>query len=471
MTTTHRFAAFVCMSWFVGTSSAHADEPSSTLPAVTPKRYDVGSRSYGTTPENEPPSYVRRLSAIMVKVFHHVDWLDVGLEQRFRFEYHENDFTRNIDAQDMPLLLRTRAYVGLTKALDPFRFVVEVQDSRRGNSQFAKDDRDVNLVEPIQLYGALYFDKAFGTTLPISIRAGRMAFEQVDRRLVARNNWRNTTNTFQGGRIVWGRPSDPVQVDLFALQPLERQLDELDRAREGLWFFGVVANVRIASPHVVLQPYYFVSKQLPRDGVNESEVHAPALRGYGLISNTGFDYDASVVLQFGNSQGLEHRAFGFTAEVGYTVKLPRKMRLSASYAHATGDRDPDDGRNQRFDRMFGFARPFSNNLYFQWENLRTPKVRFEVEPHSRFRLDAGYGAFWLDSPTDRWNNPGLRDKTGASGQFIGQEADVQTRLKVFPQVDVNVGYGFFAPGEFPRNLGRSRNTHFTYIEFILRAFP
>lgn len=458
--------------------SDDAEHPESTLPdgdaapdaIPRPRNYHVAPRSFGTRVESEPPPYVRTLSDTEFEALRAVDWLDVGLDFRSRFEYHENDFTRPVDARDFPVLVRTRAYLGLRRVIDPLQFAVEIEDARRYNGSFPLDDKDVNVVEPIQLFGELYFDRAFGVDLPLSVRLGRMAFEQVDRRLVARNGWRNTTNTFQGARVVIGRQSSPVQIDAFALQPLERRLYQLDRPQSGQWFFGVVTNIRLWSPHVTFQPYYFSVRQLPREGATEREIHSPALRAYGLIGDTGLDYDASGVVQFGENQGLAHQAFGFTGELGYTARPLWNMRLSATYAHATGDRDPDDQTSGRLDRMFGFARPFSNNIYFSWENLRAAKARIEIEPHSVLRADAGYGAYWLDSPTDRWNAPSLRDPTGASGRFLGHELDVRLSARILPQVNLSAGYAFFASGEFPINQGRARSTHFTYLELIVRAF-
>jgi hypothetical protein len=435
-----------------------------------PRNYHVEPRSYGTRVESEPPPYVRTLSDTGVEALRSMNWLDVGLDFRARLEHHENDFARPSDARDSPLLVRTRAYLGLRDVIDPLRFAVEIEDARRFHGKFPLDDKDVNVVEPIQLLGELYFNRAFGEDLPLSVRLGRMAFEQVDRRLVARNNWRNTTNTFQGARAVVGRQRGPVQIDAFALQPLERRLYELDRTQRGQLFFGVVVNIRLWSPHVSLQPYYFSVKQLPREGATEREIHSSALRAHGLIGDTGFDYDADGSMQFGENKDLTHRAFGFAGELGYTVRSLWSMRISAAYAHATGDKDPGDLRSGRFDRMFGFARPFSNNLYFSWENLRAARTRIEIKPHPILRADAGYGAYWLDSATDRWNAPSLRDPTGSSGRFLGHELDVQLRAQLLSRIDLSAGYAFFASGEFPVNLGRARSTHFTYLELLVRAF-
>jgi hypothetical protein len=471
-----------------GTGLGHADPPphppvdsepttiaatpgAAEAPPPPPPSYDRPARSYGTKNEPEPPPYVRPLAKTGVAALAGVDWLDVGLDHRTRYELHNNDFNRNVDQRDESVMIRTRAFVALRDVLDPVRFTIEVEDARRYASAFPEDDRDVNTLEPIQLYGELYFGKRFGMEQhPISVRAGRMAFEQVDRRLIARNNWRNTTNTFQGVRTVVGQTAGPWQVDAFALQPLERLLDDLDERREGQWFLGAIGTIRRWSDVATLQPYYLHLRQAPRDMIAERQIHSPALRAFGMIGDTPLDFDVQGVVQFGNHQGQKHRAWGLTAELGYTFEHAWKTRVHASYGHATGDRDPTDDRNQRFERMFGFARPFSNNVYFLWENFRLAKARIDLRPEPRLRVDFGYGAYSLDSATDRWQNPGLRDMTGQSGRFLGHELDLQIQTRLVPRVDVNSGYLVFVPGEFPSNLGRDNTTHFVYVEVSVRAF-
>ena len=184
-----------------------------------PRRDDyVEPRSYGTKRESEPPPYVRNLSVTGLSGTSELDWLDLGFEQRSRFELRENDLRRPRQVTDHPLLLRTRAYLGIRKILDPFRFAVELQDSRRYFTQFDRDNRDVNELEPIQAFAELYFEDGLGKGRPLSIRGGRMAFELLDRRLIARNEWRNTTNTFQGVRVSLGRDQNDWSADLLGLQ-------------------------------------------------------------------------------------------------------------------------------------------------------------------------------------------------------------------------------------------------------------
>jgi hypothetical protein len=176
--------------------------------------------------------------------------------------------------------------------------------------------------------------------------------------------------------------------------------------------------------------------------------------------------------QFGEDGPRSHRAQALIVDGGYTVKHPWKPRLSASLLYASGDRSPADTANQRFERLFGFARPLSASDYIQWENLKSPKVRLEFAPTSSVRVDVGLSGYWLASGTDRWNATGLRDASGASGTYMGREFDVRVRFPAGPHVGMNLGYARFEPGGFTRaTSGRSDVSEFLYVEVSFDAFP
>lgn len=484
--------------------------------------YYVERKSYGTGRETEPPRYVKQLNKTWLKeydTFADVDWLDVGLDYRFRYEYRDNDFRRGRDTIDEPILLRTRGFVAIKNILDPLRFTLEVEDARRNHSQFTRefDTRDVNYAEPIQAYAELYFKETplgkddLGNERPLSVRVGRHAFEYTDRRLLARNEWRNTTNNFQGVRTIIGQQKNDWQLDLLALKPVQRftnQLDEVDHAQD---FYGVIGDWRRWSEVVTLQPYYYLLKQ---DGNKveydangraaaantkiDREIHTAGIRAYGVVGKTGWDYDVSYAKQWGNQDRLsnagafiaelDHDAYAYNAEVGYSFNHPWKPRLSAFYGVASGDKNPTDGKNNRFERLFGFARPWSNNDYFQMENLVAPKVRVEFDPQVSWleglKVDAGYSWYRLDQERDRWNGAGLRDNTGRSGKDVGEEVDIRVRFPINKYIAANLGYAHFWAGDFTKSTtrngsiggtnqadpGRRDNSNFFYTEISVSAF-
>lgn len=452
------------------------------------------SSSYSTQPESDPPRYVRNLSKTGIEAFKDITWLDVGLDHRTRYEFRSNDIRRTDLRLDQPFLLRSRAYVGIKEILDPVRGAVEFQDSRRYNGDFPHDDRDFNDYELIQAYGELYFKNALGEDdrkqqRPVRLRVGRMAYEALDRRLIGRNEWRNTTNTFEGFRLNLGQEANDWEVDLWAYQPVKRLLTEFDQRIENQWFYGAIGHWRKWSDIITLQPYYMgLTQDGSKTGQIDRHIHAPALRGYGKIGDTGLDFDFNLIYQFGRNGTQEHEAHAYLTEVGYTLKHSWKPRISAFYGYASGDRNPNDDVNNRFERLFGFARPWSADDYIVFENIKAPKIKLEFQPAKDLRIDGGYNWFWLASDTDRFNNlldgntsagpnPGFnRDVTGRSGDFIGHSFDIRARYKLAKHIDTTVGYSHFTSGEFTRNrqiaaLGKSPgSSDFFYVEVVLSAF-
>lgn len=461
----------------LGLSSAFAQPFEEDHPRTTRGTYYLNPLSYSTTRDPDPPKYVRNVSELGIDSLLNVNWLDVGLDYRFRYEYRDDDIRRARAGRDEPWLHRTRAYIGIKEIIDPFRFAAEMQDARRYNSNYPRDNRDVNEFEFIRLYGELYFKNllghdAIGNPRPLSIRYGIHNFEFLDRRLLGNNQWRNTANTFQGIHASLGQESNDWQIDLLAVQPLYRSQYRWDRPVEQQWLYGVIGHWRKWPEIVTLEPYYLALSQSAHAGVAERFVHSPGIRAYGIVGSTGFDYDTSFTYQFGRNGSRSVRAFAYVGEIGYTwATNPWKPRFSLFYGHASGDRDPNDAKDNRFERFFGFGRPWSANDYIVYENISTPKARVEFKPRHDLRVDFGYSWYWLASDKDRFagaNN--VRDVTGRSGGYLGSEFDIRARYAWSPKTEIIVGYAHFTNGGFIENNVRRGDTDFAYFEFNHRFF-
>ena len=501
--------------------------------------YYVERKSYGTGKETDPPRYVKQANKTWLKDFDSfldTNWLDLGLEQRFRYEYRENDFrrgarrqerTRQIDdargsiTLDEPILLRTRAYIGIKNILDPFRFALEIQDSRtnRGGYIHEFETRDTNDLHILQGYLELNFKETFfgkdplGNDRPIWIRAGRHAWEAGDRRLIARNEWRNTTNNFYGLRANIGDKKNDWQLELHAVNPVQRVADGEDKTDKSQEFYGAILNYRGWSDIVTFEPSYFLLKQdgnkvtlnaatgLQQSTANrvDREIHTALFRAYGVIPSTQFDFDGAYNKQWGKVQRevtfnqadyieVDHDAHAYNIEIGYNVKHPWKPRVSTFYGMATGDRGQSNDTTpmERFERLFGFARPWSNDDYIQMENIRTNKVRLEFDPKISFldnvKVDTGFSWYRLDSATDRWNAGGdVRDASGQSGRDLGKEYDLRVRFPINQYASLNLGYAYFWGGNFVTSPAtfrapgletpnRSSESEFFYAELTLLGF-
>jgi hypothetical protein len=490
-----------------GNNSTATDKPAGTSEAKPEEgkkspSYYRPSNSYATNPDSDPPRYVRRLSETGIEAFKDINWLDIGFEFRTRYEMRHDDFRRVEAGFDNPFFLRSRAYLGIREILDPFRFAVEFQDSRVYNNRFPTTDQENNPYDLIQGYGELNFKNALGQddrkqSRPVRFRAGRMAYETLDRRFIARNEWRNTTNTFEGFRLNLGREANDWEIDSFGYQPVRRLQTKFDEANDHLWFFGSIGHWRKWSDIMTLQPYYMGQKQTADPNGHtatnrlDREIHMPGIRAYGLIGTTGLDFDVNFSYQFGTNGTERQDAYGYTTEVGHKFKHAWKPRLSGFYGYATGDRHPDDGVNNRFDRFFGFARPWSSDHYVIYENIKSPRVRFDFQPAQKLGIEASYAWFWLASSTDRLfdtfdgnisvvKDPGFnRDKTGRSGDYVGSGVELRVRYQIDPRINTVIGYSHFIAGEFIQNrmaahpeeiTQRPGFSDFFYVEVLITAF-
>ncbi len=456
------------------------------------------TRGYRVEPEPDPLTYVRNLSKTPLKQFRDIEWLDVGLEFRTRYEYRENDYRPSVPTSkfrndpDNVWLLRTRGYIGVKNILDPLRFAIEFQDSRSYGSLYETTNAEVNSMDIIQGYGEFYFDHALGNNRPLSIRFGRHSLELLDRRLIGNNQFRNTTNNFEGFRVHFGKKQNDWDLDTFALQPVDRLKYKFDQPDEDTWIYGGVLSLKQWSDYVTIQPYFLGRKQNgdPTNAVAANrkpdlDIYAPGLRVYGVFGETqAWDFDTNINKQFGRFGTLsgttqtlqQHDALAYSIELGYTLDHDWKPRFSAYFGYGTGDNNNADKVNQRFDAFYGFNQPWSRNDYFSWDNIIAPKVRTEFTPYKDVRIDMGYNLYWEESETGGWNRANIRDTTGKSGSFLGHEFDIRMRHTLNKFVEWSLSYAHFTPGGFTTSQAKATGpfttepSNFFYWEVTINPF-
>lgn len=401
-------------------------------------------------------------------------WLRYGLEHRSRFEHLDDDFRTSNPGDATGWSLRT--LLSAEARLGPLVIGAEGIDARI----VATDGTPLNtgLVDPVDLlqgYVGLRAEGLLADGDRAALIVGRQTLDLGSRRLVARNEFRNTINTFTGLGVAWTSregdhasgfvgapvvrlPSDP--------EDLRERPVALDRADPASPFWAVLVRSRPLAGRVALESYAIGLAE--RDGdlaaTTDRRLTTPGIRVIRAPAANALDGQLEAAAQLGRSRAsadpadttdLDQRAWTVHASVGYRADLPGEPRVAVAYDAARGDRDPEDGVQQRFDPLFG-ARRFEwgpTGLYgaLARSNTRSPALRLEARPHRVVDGFAAWRACWLQAARDAWTPAGLRDPTGRSGTFVGQQVEGRVRWQVAPgNLSLEVGGAVFVRGAFAR---------------------
>lgn len=424
------------------------------------------------------------------------DWLSLAVQHRTRYETLNHQFRSGTTGSDQVLSLRTLAQATIHLHTD-YKIQLELQDSRAelADSGTAISTGLVNTAELLEANLQWLAKGLFQKESRSLLRGGRLTMDFGKRRLVSRNRFRNVLNAFTGVDWIWKAKSGETIRTFFTL-PVNRQpatqaeLLDNDASFDEETLDRIFWGVSVATPNLPWsgQAEFYLFGLHENDGpdflTRNRQLYTPGFRFY-LPANKGqIDFEWETILQFGTSHAttaatdtrdLDHFAHFHHIEVGYTFDAPWSPRLILAYDYASGDGDPNDGAQGRFDPLFGATvfdfSPTGIHRPFVRSNITGPGVIFSIHPHKRVSTYIHYRAFWLASDTDVWaGNSGLRDPSGGSGSFLGQQWFVRAKWRVLANVQLEGGIAYRIDGDFQDTAPgspREGNTLYSYIQTTL----
>lgn len=416
---------------------------------------------------------------------HLPDWLDLGLENRTRFESYDHPW-RTSQAigngrTDAQVALRSRLRFGLG-GNGPFRFLFEGQDSRSFLDDDPGDFRDattVNEFDILQLFGSLTVANVFGTGLRTDFHFGRMTMDVGNRRLIARNAFRNTTNSFDG--FHWQISQGQTwRLRAFFVEPVIRDDVRLDNQHGKSIFWGTYLEHRYF-PWLQLDAYYL--------GLNDRRLaNVGSHRTYSTFGGRLYkdpkpgepDYEIETTWQIGTRGGTDHFAHLQHLDLGYTFNVPWTPRLLCSFDYASGDRQPGDNQNEGFDSLFGARRweygPTGTWGPFARTNLISPGWRVVITPTKDWIVQVKHRVWYLARSRDFFGNNGLRDDTGQAGTSLGHDVELQVQWAISNNLDIDAGYVHWFKGSYFDRLpssaglpaGGDKDSDYFYLSMRVR---
>ncbi len=401
-------------------------------------------------------------------------------DHRTRYEHLSSQFRAGLDGVARALMLRTRVSAELD--LGDVRLRAELQDSRSylADSVTAVTTSMVNPLELLQAHVEMPLDDLFLPGSRSVLRAGRITMDIGSRRLVSRNRFRNTSDGFTGVEWRWTGPN-ASQVRTFYTLPVERRVSgnildngpRLDKEWSSVRLWGV----HFSRPRLLWddpgEVYYFGlgEEDAPGLATADRRLHTIGVRFHRPATTAGFDYEFESAFQFGRSRAspaaavdLTHVAHLQHIGAGYTFAAPGTPRLQLQFDHASGDRDPADGRNNRFSSLYG-SRSFEHGPSgihgaFARSNVTTPGVRLTLAPRSDLNVTGSARGYWLASSADEWTTAGIANTDGRSARYVGTQWEfIGAWEPGATGVRVEAGLVRLTAGRLMKNAGKGDATY------------
>jgi len=423
-------------------------------------------------------------------------WLNFSIEHRTRYEVLDGQFRAGASGGDQQIPMQTCVF--LEANFEPFRIGAEFLDAR----EYGADDGStlnnthVNEADFLQIYGAWSDEDVLESGLGMEVKAGRQTLNLGSRRLVARNVFRNTINAFTGVNVRLRDDAGKWQLRVFATQPVNRlpndQADLLDGVHDfdeeeyRTYFSGLFFEVPNLIWGINGEAYLFHlhEEDRPSGATTNRRLFTPGVRFFRAPAKGRWDMQVETIAQVGESRAttgrndtrdLSHEAWYQHASFGYTFNMPWSPRFVAQYDYATGDENPNDGKNQRFDTLYGARRfefgPTGIFGVFARSNINSPGYRLFVNPRSDVSAFVSHRMFWLASDKDQWTPARLQDRTGRSGDFIGHLVEVSARWDATSNVSFESGWARLIKGEFAKdapNAPDPKDVDYFYVQTLLR---
>lgn len=399
---------------------------------------------------------VRAMCCIGLIAFAAPAWADDGGgfalsgTARLRYEAIANQPRAGFNQNDDLVNLRTTLMAKYQSG--PFTIGGELWDSRvyGGDKGTPITTGEVNTLELVQAFVAV---KSVVGHAKVSVQAGRFLLNIGSRRLVAADEYRNTTNGYTGLRADVATRNGITATAIYVL-PQQRRPDDpasLRRNafavdREGfdlvLWG-GVLAKAKAIGPLTAEASYFHLGERdTPGHPTRDRSLDTYGGRLLREPAAGKLDGEVEAFAQSGRVSAsaapgaatLPVAAWFIHAAMGYSLHDAWKTRVSVQYDRASGDGAP--GTYRHFDTLYGMRRadlaPAGLYNAVGRANVSTPGIRVEVAPSPRWDAFTTYEALWLASRTDSFSTTGVRDASGRSGGFAGHQLDGRFRWWVRP---------------------------------------
>ena len=441
--------------------------PNAPYALMTTPAFDIDYRYM------EKPGYEQDLFDPIKRIHMGEDFL-LSLGGSFWYRYMRESDSRLTHTNDNYHLIRSRFHADFWYQ-DKVRIFAEFLDARSFGQGLAPLPTDVNHTDMLNLFADIKLANVKDG--PAYLRVGRQELLYGSQRLISTLDWVNTRRTFQGAKTFWRTPT--FDLDAFWVRPMitePNNFDNWDTKRDFLGLWGTYKPMKGQ-----LVDLYFLS--LLNDNQKLAFNRPANLMGNSNVQTLGgrlvgdynqFLYELEGMYQFGKLSNLDISAFAVATGAGYHFKgAPMNPQFWLRYDFASGDSNPNDGKYNTFNQLFPFG-----NYYLGWidrvgrQNIHDFNAQLNLHPQTWATFTAQYHRFYLANRRDflynAAGNATLRDATGQSGSYVGDEIDVRLNVHVDRHQDILVGYSKLFAGNFLQARAPGVSPDLFYVQYNFR---
>ncbi len=308
---------------------------------------------------------------------------------------------------------------------------------------------------------------------PWTLHLGRREINLLDRRLVGIREWANIVPTWDGATLALRRGADSVQLFGFSRAGGQEGFDSISPSH---FVYGAVASFGSWAKGQTIEPFFLTTRRpVDRRSHLGGLLRTTGSRFTGKFSRS-WDYQVILAAQGGGERGRPHRAWMGVWGLGRTFEAARtRPRVGVEWTHASGDRDPTDGRIGTFDALFlARHRILGEQDVTVPRNLQAIKSGIQLHARRNLQLNLDYYGFRLASLRDGVYRTSLglgiaAPPGGARSRYIGSELDLVVRYAPVRRLDLRLGLSRFFTGDFvTRNLPEGGSQTYFYSALQLR---
>ena len=420
---------------------------------------------------------------------------DIAASVRLRYETIAGQARVGRPADEQLINLRT--IIQSSYHHGPLTLGLDLWDSRvlAADRTSSISTNEINGIEPVQAFIAYQIGDAETAPVNAKITAGRMVLDINSARLVANDDYRNTTRTFTGLRAELHGP-DAWSATLIYVLPNQALPDDFEGLRTGrvvvdhvgfdtrLWGGFVKGENLIGPVSLDLTALRLEERDRPDRATRDRQLTTFGGRLFAAPQMSSVDLDVELLHQTGTTRTslavdapqLPVSAWFLHAESGFSFHQRWRPRLAVEFDYGSGNDANTPGNFTRFDTLFGQRRRDFSPSGLLSSIARTNMVslggRLDLAPSRRLDGFVSVRKIWLASATDAFAATGVIDPTGRSGADAGWEIDSRLRWWLVPgRLQFEGDFIWLAKGRF---LATAPNRNVTgdtrYLSLNMSAF-